>query len=605
VLRCGHWLLLVLVLLSLASRSGTTRAEHVDVNFNPVPPGTAYTVELEKAAVGHEKQATFFMALKAVRAKLRAVSPPRPGTLRGNGGVATAREYRQLHQNRERKVYPGRRLHSKHVTLHDASSDAHEATRTATLGLIDERDEPLQQQVLSQKRLATYFGVVQLGQCVDASKTKTVACKGDQKERLTFKMLFDTGSCEFWVPGIGCTKDPKYADMCANHRTFDPEQSDSYKFRFGNAGPFQDDQKMCIQYLSGKIEGFMAKDYVCVGALCVAEQVFGMADTVDVPLLKEVVWDGIIGLAFPNSNLQEQGVVPLMDNMMQSSILTSNMFAYYIGMSEGAVTFGGVDKKYLADKNDDKFRFAVVTEKTYWTVEIVEILLQYGKGGKPQNTGLCAASESGERCKAIVDTGTYLIYGPQEQMTGDAPLSKLKVDACGDLDVSGGEKAGELPTVIFKLWAGEDEEPAKLALHPHDYVLEFTVPTEAADSFIEEGLSAAKAHMESGQAVDCVDPANRKDPSKCKQDCVIGIAPDDDTGWTFGQVFLRSFYTVFDRTEGEEKVGFLRNNPRVEVTGAKKPLMGSIESELRDTDNTLIAHDGKMEKILSPPHVSK
>ena len=35
-----------------------------------------------------------------------------------------------------------------------------------------------------------------------------------------------------------------------------------------------------------------------------------------------------------------------MDNMMQSSILTSNMFAYYIGMSEGAVTFGGVDKKY-------------------------------------------------------------------------------------------------------------------------------------------------------------------------------------------------------------------------------------------------------------------
>ena len=40
------------------------------------------------------------------------------------------------------------------------------------------------------------------------------------------------------------------------------------------------------------------------------------------------------------------------------------------------------------------------------------------------------------------------------------------------------------------------------------------------------------------------------------------------------------------------------------MTGAKKPLMGSIESELRDTDNNLIARDGKMEKILSPPQTS-
>ena len=28
----------------------------------------------------------------------------------------------------------------------------------------------------------------------------------------------------------------------------------------------------------------------------------------------------------------------------------------------------------------------------------------------------------------------------------------------------------------------------------------------------------------------------------------MGIAPDnEDTGWTFGQVFLKAFYTVFDR----------------------------------------------------------
>ena len=88
-----------------------TRAEHVDVNFDPVPPGTAYTVELEKAAAGHEKQATFFMALKAVRAKLYASSAQGRGTLRGNrGGARRGPASHQL----------GHGLRTKHVGIHPA-----------------------------------------------------------------------------------------------------------------------------------------------------------------------------------------------------------------------------------------------------------------------------------------------------------------------------------------------------------------------------------------------------------------------------------------------------------------------------------------------------
>ena len=158
----------------------------------------------------------------------------------------------------------------------------------------------------------------------------------------------------------------------------------------------------------------------------------------------------------------------------------------------------------------------------------------------------------------------------------------------------------QLPTVVFELYAGEGEKPAKLKLHPHDYVLEFTVPVEASTAFLEEGLSAAKMHLETHADIDCVDPTNRADNTKCKRDCVIGIAPDNDPGWTFGQVFLRSFYTVFDRTEGSERVGFLRNDPRIE-TGSEKPLFGSIQDELRTSDNKLLAENGKMGTLLSPP----
>lgn len=43
-------------------------------------------------------------------------------------------------------------------------------------------------------------------------------------------------------------------------------------------------------------------------------------------------------------------------------------------------------------------------------------------------------------------------------------------------------------------------------------------------------------------------------------DCVLGLAPDtEDSGWTLGQVFLKSFLTVFDR-EGGGRVGFVRSN---------------------------------------------
>jgi len=45
-----------------------------------------------------------------------------------------------------------------------------------------------------------------------------------------------------------------------------------------------------------------------------------------------------------------------------------------------------------------------------------------------------------------------------------------------------------------------------------------------------------------------------------KPDCVVGIGSDnEDSGWTLGQVFLKAYYTVFDRDT--ESIGFVKSNP--------------------------------------------
>lgn len=42
------------------------------------------------------------------------------------------------------------------------------------------------------------------------------------------------------------------------------------------------------------------------------------AKTVDIELLDDVKWDGILGLAYPNPTLTQQGITPLFDTIVKS-----------------------------------------------------------------------------------------------------------------------------------------------------------------------------------------------------------------------------------------------------------------------------------------------
>ena len=216
---------------------------------------------------------------------------------------------------------------------------------------LEERDISLHQQVLAQKRLATYYGDINVGYGRD----------GDPSKSQSFKMLFDTGSCEFWIPSDDCT-----TSRCLSHTRYSRSQS---------FNPYKN-SKMAIQYLSGKVEGMMATESIGLGDLIINNQVIGVAKEVEIPLLDEVIWDGILGLAYPNRNLRKQNIKPLFDNLISQDLLKKrgeqNQFSYYLGHENGSITFGGADMRFKKDVNEE-FKWAPISEKNYWTISLLDI----------------------------------------------------------------------------------------------------------------------------------------------------------------------------------------------------------------------------------------
>jgi len=340
----------------------------------------------------------------------------------------------------------------------------------------------------------------------------------------SFKVLFDTGSCEFWVPSHNCAQHTKPAARCGKHSQYNP--SASAKFH-----RFAQQPKMLIQYLSGKVEGPLGVDDVKLGSLVVPNQIFGIAETIDVPLLDEVRWDGIMGLAYPSSTLSRKGVRPVFDNIMDQRLLKDAIFGYYLGPRGGVVTFGAVDRQYV--QHGSEFVFASVTHQGYWTIGIKDIVLKYPGTGEV-STGVCRNGPHG-MCKAIVDTGTYLVYGPAGDVKG----------ALRDIQTSTCDRVGSLPSLVFVLHNKDAPTgTVNVTLAPHDYTLDFRVPVGNVPA---DECSQAQYDHPDGQGID---------PNRCARDCVTGIAPDADTLWTLGQVFLRNYYAVFDRAHN--RIGFAR-----------------------------------------------
>jgi cathepsin D len=261
---------------------------------------------------------------------------------------------------------------------------------------------------LSDYMLAQFYGEISIG---------TPAQK--------FKVVFDTGSSNLWVPSKKCSL---LQIACKLHEKYDSSKSSTY---------VANGTKFAIQYGSGSCSGELSQDTVSVGDLTVPQQTF--AEITKEPGVAFVAgkFDGILGLAFDSISVDH--VTPFWYNLLQSGEVSDAVFAFWLTKDPnaqvgGEITFGGVDE----NRYEGDITYVPLTQETYWAFNMDDLKVD----GK--SIGVC------KDCMTIADTGTSLIAGPKAAIKEINDKIGATTGATGQATVDC-SKLSSMPSVDFVL----------------------------------------------------------------------------------------------------------------------------------------------------------
>ena len=256
-----------------------------------------------------------------------------------------------------------------------------------------------------------------------------------------------------------------------------------------------------MNYGKGSAAGVLSKETVTIGDQLVHNQDFILVESdEDMDGTKA---DGILGMAF--SKLSD-GHETLVSNMVKSKVISEPIFSVYIGDNDydrkkeklsSNVIFGGHDIKKYSNSKD--FTYIDLIKTGYWSVKLDKAAVD--------GTNINLKSNI-----AILDTGTSLIHGPSKEVSEIFKIIKKSSKDCNQdsgLLACTCSDVGEFPTIEF--WLDDNV----FYINPEEYLL------------------------------------------KDGNTCLVLITGAKFQFWILGDVFLRSYYTIYDMKN--EKVGIARS----------------------------------------------
>ena len=403
----------------------------------------------------------------------------------------------------------------------------------------------------------------------------------------SFPVIFDTGSSNLWIASSRCFSPscsiPRFRSLALSSS---PSSASTVSFSSSSSSslipPYNRHLSSTyssvgydiqVKFGTGMITGVISEDTVVIGSLnevgmalsnqslLVKNQRFGEMIREDGNVFHDAHFMGIVGLGYATPASQAYSLTPLFDSMINSAILSSNCFSFYLSPSpaeshpSSALFFGPPNPDYY----EGEITFVPVTHQLYWQIAVDEVRIgdvkimvggqseEEERAGGDENWGLGGEGWRAKRqsrrrrgksrfnqrkIQAVLDSGTSLMTGPSF-----AVLRMLRElsgrDVCPDSPSTSSSSA--LPVFLASAMGNRPRIPEPnitFVIGGRDFVL-----TES-DYMIRTN----------------VDTNGRGEEEQLRKRCRAGLMAMDVPKprgplWVLGDSFMRKFYTIFDRDQ--------------------------------------------------------